>query len=83
MECLAKRLRERRESLGLSQDELADLMRNQNATRAQISHYECNRRTPAAAAIKDLAKALKCSSDWLLGLSETDRANDRLSERKR
>lgn len=74
MECLAKRLRERREALSLSREALAERMRAkakaEHASAVQISHYECDRRTPSAAALRDIAKALRCSADWLLGITE-------------
>ncbi len=70
MQILAKRLKERREALGLSQEKLSELMRSAHASRVQLSHYENERRTPSAATLRDLCKTLKCSSDWLLGLSD-------------
>ncbi len=68
MQVLAKRLKERREALGLSQADLAERMKSPHASRAQLSHYESDRRTPSLGVLRDLCKALKCSADWLLGM---------------
>lgn len=70
VEGLAKRIKKRREELGLSQADLAERMPGGREAGLQISHYECERRTPSAAALKDLAKALGVSADWLLGLRD-------------
>lgn len=67
MEGLAERIRSRREALGMSQDKLADAIEGSDV---QISHYECGRRVPSVARLRDLAKALRCTSDWLLGLRD-------------
>ena len=64
---LAKRLKQRREGLGLSQAELAARMNNVKSTPLQISHYEAERRMPSAESLIHLADALECSVDWLLG----------------
>jgi len=52
----------------MSQAELAEAMGG-NASRVEVNHYECDRRQPSAAKLVDLARALQCSVDWLLGLS--------------
>jgi len=65
---IAERVRERRDALGLSQDEVAQRL-GPKASRVQVSHYECQRRTPTAAVVRALAVALRCSADWLLGLT--------------
>jgi transcriptional regulator with XRE-family HTH domain len=67
VEGMAKRIKARREALGWSQEELA---RQMGGGEMQVSHYECERRTPSAAALKELAKALGCSADYLLGLKD-------------
>ncbi len=66
---LPERIKVRRESLGLSQPELAHLMGGL-ASRAEVSQYENGRRQPSAAKLIDLSRALQCSTDWLLGLSK-------------
>jgi transcriptional regulator with XRE-family HTH domain len=67
---LAKRIKQARDAKGWSQADLAERMPGGREAALQVSHYECERRTPSAAALKDLAKALGVSSDWLLGLRE-------------
>lgn len=58
------RLRAAREARDLNQTELAELADLQPAA---IGHFEKNRRKPSFANIRSLAKALKVSSDYLLG----------------
>lgn len=65
-ETFARRLRERRKLLGLSQDDLANAI---GATQAAISRYEVGNTSPSAEAISGLAQVLKTSTDWLLGLT--------------
>lgn len=69
MEGLSRRIRERRVALKVSQAELAKMMGG-DASSKQISHYECDFRTPSVAALRALCIALKCSADYLLGLKE-------------
>jgi transcriptional regulator with XRE-family HTH domain len=70
VEGLAARVKERREAKGWSQAELAERMTGDRGAALQISHYECERRTPSASALKDLARALGCSADYLLGMKD-------------
>ena len=58
------RLRVARESRDLNQTELAKVSGLQPAA---IGHFESGRRKPSFANIRALAKALKVSSDYLLG----------------
>jgi transcriptional regulator with XRE-family HTH domain len=63
----ARRIRERRIALGLSQEQLADAIQTVQAT---VSRYERGENDPTAEVIATLARVLHTSSDWLLGLSE-------------
>jgi transcriptional regulator with XRE-family HTH domain len=64
----AQRIRERRLALHMSQEELAEAMQTVQAT---ISRYERGENDPTADSLAALARALRTSSDWLLGLSES------------
>jgi transcriptional regulator with XRE-family HTH domain len=48
-----------------------------------ISHYECDRRTPGADNIRKLAKALDISADFLLDLSNDTRRINEIAESRR
>jgi transcriptional regulator with XRE-family HTH domain len=69
-----QRLRQRREEMGWSQDDLAAEI-NENRmpgsppkSRLVISRYECGTASPSAATMVELARALGCGLDWLCGL---------------
>ena len=64
----AVRLLKAREARDLNQTELAKLSGLQPAA---IGHFEKNRRKPSFANVRSLAKALKVSSDYLLGRTDT------------
>jgi transcriptional regulator with XRE-family HTH domain len=64
------RIRHRRESLGLSQTELAKLA---DTTQSQISKFEQEVSKIDAMVLKQIAAALGVSTDWLLGLDENPR----------
>ena len=64
------RLREIRESLGLSQQAVA---RDAGCTRAAISHWECGRQWPPMPMIPRLAHALGVSEALLLHLDKRPR----------
>jgi transcriptional regulator with XRE-family HTH domain len=64
---IGDRIRRRREELQLSQSELA---RRSGLTAAAIWQYERNERTPSSDALAKLAKSLKVSADYLLGVRE-------------
>lgn len=70
------RLREIREMRQLTQQQLADTA---NMSLRQIARYESGESDPSSGAITDLAKALECSADYLLGL--TDKINGYIAER--
>lgn len=73
MKGLGERLRSRREALGLSQGELADRItaqrrkRQRPVNRISMSLFENDKRIPSAASLVELADALQCSVDYLLG----------------
>ncbi|MGI4850758.1 MAG: helix-turn-helix domain-containing protein [Janthinobacterium lividum] len=60
---MAERLHQRRRQVGLSQSQLAELT---GISAANISHYECNRHSPALSAIVCIARELAVTTDWLL-----------------
>lgn len=61
------RIKQVREQLGLTQDELAELV---GAEALQIWRWENNKNKPSADWIANLAEALSVSADYLLGLSD-------------
>lgn len=61
------RLRARRDDLGLSQQRLAQLS---GVSQTAISNYEVGDREMGSAALISLAKALECSTDYLVGLTD-------------
>lgn len=65
---IGKKIKLRRELLGLSQKELAEQTR---IGQSYISELENGKYQPTAPVIVELAKALKCSADYLI--SETER----------
>lgn len=65
---LPERIKSRREAIGLSQPELAERMGGKSS-RAEVSQYENGWKQPSAAKLVALSKALRCSTDWLLGLA--------------
>src|SRR5215813_8153919 len=68
MTALARRIRERRKALGLSQEKLAEFV---NVDQPQISRYEAGLNDISGEVLKAMSTALGVSSDWLLGLSDS------------
>jgi transcriptional regulator with XRE-family HTH domain len=62
-----ERLRQRRENLGLSQQDLADRL---GAHVNLIYKYESGKVDPSALQLKHLAKELSVPIDWLVGLRD-------------
>lgn len=60
-----QRIRQVRESLGWTQDDLAEKI---GVAVLQINRYEHDKNEPSAEMLSRLAKALGCSADYLLGL---------------
>lgn len=67
MQGFAQRLKQQRQERELSQEGLGSLV---GTSGMQISHYECERHMPSLEMLRDLAKALRCTSDYLLGLTD-------------
>lgn len=64
---LPERIKKRRKDLGLTQNQLADLI---NSRKSTISNYETGYSAPSGEVLKDLATALKTSVDYLLGRTD-------------
>jgi transcriptional regulator with XRE-family HTH domain len=67
-----KRLREAREMRGFTQAELAA---KSGLPAASVSHFESGPRKPSFDNLKNLAEALKVTTDYLLGRSDTPDAS--------
>lgn len=63
------RLKELRETKGISQKELADFL---NLTQVQISKYELGKNEPDLSTTKKIANYFNVTIDYLLGSSEED-----------
>ncbi|MBD0381250.1 helix-turn-helix domain-containing protein [Paenibacillus sedimenti] len=77
---LGERIKERRASFDLKQDECAEQV---GVTRAVLSSYERNVSMPPGDVLGKLATVLKTSSDFLLGLTDDPTppiTNEKLSE---
>ena len=64
---LGVRLKELRETKGLTQKQLAEIL---NINSVTYLHYEKEQREPPLALLADLAKFYDVSTDYLLGLTE-------------
>ena len=67
MSVFAKRLKEMRESKGLTRKELG---KASGVDPSLISRYESGERSPTADNLLKIAKTLECSTDYLLGLTD-------------
>lgn len=67
------RLRQARESMDLSQDDLADRL---GFGASQMNRYENGKQDPSAEMLTRMAAELEVTTDWLLGLS--DKPNERV-----
>ncbi len=67
-ELLQHRLKYLRETISLTQKQLADAV---NTTRASIASYESGNNTPPAEVLISLATFFNVSTDYLLGLTST------------
>lgn len=63
MQDVGKRIRDRRKSLGLTQDQLCQQVR---ISKSFLSEVETGKRNLSSSNLLDLAKALGCSCDFLL-----------------
>lgn len=64
---IGTRIQQRRESLRLTQEELADLV---GTTQRQISRYERGSNNPGPELIVKLAQVLGTTTDYLLGITD-------------
>ena len=64
---VANRIKNRRMKLGITQTELA---KSAKLTPAAISQFESGARKPSFDALSKLAKSLKVTTDYLLGMKE-------------
>ena len=64
----SKRVKELRESLGMSQ---ADFAKSVNTSQTTLSSYENTDKTPSLDIVKEIALKYHISLDWLFGLSDS------------
>lgn len=67
---LAERIKQRREQLGMTQQELAEKTRMRQNIISRLEHGDTP--NPGADVLKRLALALRCSIDWLVGLYDDE-----------
>lgn len=67
---MAERIRERMKETGIGPGELSDKL---HVTPGMVNHYMTGKRIPSLATLLVLAKVLKCSSDYLLGLRDKNK----------
>lgn len=67
---IGDRIRQRREQLGMTQQQLAEVMQMRQTAISRLEHGGVP--NPTAAVLKRLALALRCSIDWLVGLYDDD-----------
>jgi len=77
---LSRRIGERRKSLKLSQEDLAEMI---GTNQRQISRYETGENDPSAEVLAALARALETTPDWLLGFADSPNAKSDLSSEER
>lgn len=71
----SKRIKELRESLGMSQ---ADFAKSVNTSQTTLSSYENTDKTPSLDIVKEIASKYNVSLDWLFGLSDTKQITSKL-----
>ena len=67
----------------MTQEDLAEILESKyhlSLSRATISMYENDNRTPDVYTLTAFTKIFNCTSDYLLGLDEFENHNDRMSE---
>lgn len=75
---LGERLRESREYLGLSQQEVADLL---GLSRPAITHMEAGKRKVSTLELRELARLYRRPFEWLVGeASDRNVADDELTQ---
>ena len=75
----AKRIRDQRKELGITQEELA---KKANIAKVTLKKYEGGTRVPQEDMRKNLARALGVSEEWLVGESDDKNLIDALSKDK-
>lgn len=76
---LSRRISDRRKSLKMSQEDLAELI---GTNQRQISRYETGENDPSAEVLAAIARALETTPDWLLGFSHDSGKSDLTSEER-
>ncbi len=71
------RMQQRRQFKGLTQQELAHQLR---VSQQQIARWENAANDPTGDVVARLARALDCTTDWLLGLVDQPHAQARMRE---
>jgi transcriptional regulator with XRE-family HTH domain len=71
------RMKQRRQFKGIAQQDLAQTLQ---VSQQQIARWENAANDPSADAVARLARALDCTTDWLLGLVEQPHAHARARE---
>lgn len=72
MQVTAERLRQARKDKALSQQELGDRV---GVTRGVIANWESDNYEPSASTLRRVSEALDVTTDWLLGLVDTQEQN--------
>lgn len=73
MSITGTRIAERRRQLGMSQEDLADMV---DTHQRQISRYETGQNDPTSEVLAGIARALNTTPDWLMGFSDTSILSD-------
>lgn len=74
---LGERLRESREYLGLSQQEVADLLK---ISRPAVTHMESGRRKVSTLELRELARLYRRPYEWLIGDQSPETSDDELTQ---
>lgn len=74
---LGERLRQSRDYLGLSQQEVADLL---GVSRPAITHIEAGRRKVSTLELREFARLYRRPYDWLVGEAPNTAADDELTQ---
>lgn len=70
---IGERIREARTRNGWTQEQVAGWT---GLSAVEIAHYEAGRRKPASGNLTKLARGLRVSADWLLGLEDGGEPKD-------
>jgi repressor LexA len=75
----AKRLKEMRESLGLTQQNIADII---SVSKGTISRYESRKHSPQVSHVRIIAEHLGISGEWLAGVSDEKYVDEKVEYKK-